>query len=128
HTVMAAATEDAGAASDEPAQGGVESGSAGAQTAQFAGARFGNALHAALEKVDFAAWATWCEGDSPPAAQQTLLLDALRDEGYADSDLDPGAELLGTLVGRTLTATLPEGGALHSLPAHERRAEIEFHF
>ena len=128
HTVMAAATDDAGAASDEPAQGGVESGSAGAQTAQFAGARFGNALHAALEMVDFAAWATWCEGDPPPATQQALLLDALRDEGYAASDLDPGAELLGTLVGRTLTATLPEGGALHSLPAHDRRAEIEFHF
>ena len=32
------------------------------------------------------------------------------------------------LVGHTLTVPLPEGGALCSVPEHERRAEIEFHF
>jgi len=32
------------------------------------------------------------------------------------------------LVGQTLTVQLPEGGALHSVPLHDRRAEIEFHF
>src|SRR5690606_36875661 len=53
---------------------------------------------------------------------------ALRAEGYAHEDLDDGLALLTSLVGRTLTVALPEGGALHALGKHERRAEIEFHF
>ena len=53
---------------------------------------------------------------------------ALRDEGYADVDLDDGVSVLVPLVGHTLTVPLPEGGALHSLGEGERRAEIDFHF
>src|SRR5690606_38478635 len=89
---------------------------------------FGNVLHAALENTEFGAWATWNEGDAVPTAQDAVLLKALRDEGYASEELADGLALLTTLVGRTLTVALPEGGALHALGMDERRAEIEFHF
>jgi exodeoxyribonuclease V beta subunit len=52
----------------------------------------------------------------------------LREEGYADADLDDGIAVLVPLVGQTLIAELPEGGALYSVPAQDRRAEIDFHF
>jgi len=132
HDTEAAATEDIGAASDEPAQAvdaelPVEA-AGDAYDPRFSGSRFGNVLHAALETADFAAWAGWREGDPAPQGQDALLLQALRDEGYAQDDLDDGLALLVSLVGRTLTVALPEGGALHALGEHERRAEIEFHF
>ncbi len=130
--VMAASTEDGGGATDEPAfepllanaVPGVDRDS----DPRFSGSRFGNVLHAALESVDFAAWSAWHEGDSAPETQQPILDDALRAEGYADTDLDDGIALLADLVGRTLTVALPEGDALHALTADSRRAEIEFHF
>lgn len=130
--VMAATTEDVGSAADEPALdpllqetvGPVDDG----HDARFSGSRFGNVLHAALERVDFAAWAHWRDGDSAPADQANVLRSALREEGYGETDLDDGAALLTGLVGRTLTVRLPEGGALHALNPDERRAEIEFHF
>ena len=95
---------------------------------RFMGSRFGNVLHDALENTDFAAWSGWQPGDAAPAQQAPVLRDALRGEGYADADLDDGMAVLVPLVGRTLTVVLPEGGALHSVPPSQRRAEIEFHF
>ena len=136
HAIAAAATEDAGAAADEPAQptDDVPAIEAAIEVAQapfdprFAGSRFGNVLHAALETAAFAAWAGWRDGDPAPGDEGAVLRQALREEGYADADLDDGLALLTSLVGRTLTVTLPEGGALHAVPADDRRAEIEFHF
>ncbi|MCD9029026.1 exodeoxyribonuclease V subunit beta [Luteimonas sp. BDR2-5] len=135
HEIAAAATEADGGADDEPAAPAPDTidtdgdaREADAFDPRFAGSRFGNVLHGAMEHAGFAAWAGWREGDPAPAGEDATLREALRNEGYAQGDLDDGVALLTSLVGRTLTTALPEGGALHALPAHDRRAEIEFHF
>ena len=94
---------------------------------RFSGSRFGNVLHEALEHVDFNAWASW-KDQAAPAAQEQALRAALLGGGYAEVDLDDGVAELASLVGRTLTVPLPEGGRLCELPADARRAELEFHF
>jgi len=94
----------------------------------YAGARFGNALHAALENVDFARWRGW-RGDAAPADQEQALRDALSANGYAGDDvLAGGSRLLAELVRNTLNLRLPEGVRLADLPAGARRSELEFHF
>jgi exodeoxyribonuclease V beta subunit len=94
---------------------------------RFAGARFGNALHAALEHVDFAAWHRW-RGELPPPHQLAPLLQALREAGYAsDADLEEGTPLLTRLVAETLNAPLPEGPCLAQIDPSARVAEMEFH-
>ncbi|MGB3393183.1 MAG: exodeoxyribonuclease V subunit beta [Stenotrophomonas sp.] len=131
HDTSAAATEDNGGAADEPAQPELETETAAQPEAfdpRFAGSRFGNVLHAALENTDFALWAGWQPGDAAPPGQDAIIATALRAEGYAGDDIAAGVAVLTPLVGQTLTVTLPEGGALHSLDASARRAEIEFHF
>ncbi len=133
HDTSAAATEDSGGAADEPAQTEAEAvqDPAAAQEAfdpRFAGSRFGNVLHAALENTGFGAWSGWRPGDGAPEGQAEVIARALRAEGYAGADIDDGVAVLTALVGQTLTVALPEGGALHSLGAGECRAEIEFHF
>ncbi|KRG41481.1 exodeoxyribonuclease V subunit beta [Stenotrophomonas pictorum JCM 9942] len=136
----AAATEDAGGAADEPLQATIddalESGADSAVVAtaadvfdpRFAGSRFGNVLHAALENVDFGAWGDWRPADPAPDGQAGIIEKTLRAEGYVDEEIADGVGLLTRLIGQTLTVTLPEGGALHTLGEGERRAEIEFHF
>ena len=94
---------------------------------RFAGSRFGNALHGALEQVDFAAWRDW-RGEEAPPGVDAMLRAALRAEGYVDADLDEGSALLAQLVGHTLATRLPEGARLCALPPEARRAEMEFHF
>ncbi len=95
---------------------------------RFAGARFGVALHDALEHSGFAAWQDWRPGDDAPVAQAEVITRALRQEGYADDEIDDGLALATALVGHTLTVVLPEGRRLCDVPEHERRAEIEFQF
>ncbi len=130
----AAATEQAGGAADEPAQAVIDDAVEAAPAPldafdpRFAGSRFGNVLHAALEHVDFGAWQDWKAGAEAPAGQAETIAKALRDDGYAEDDIADGVALLTRLIGHTLTVTLPEGGALHGLGEAERRAEIEFHF
>ncbi len=130
----AAATEQAGGAADEPAQAVIDDAVEAAPAPldafdpRFAGSRFGNVLHAALEHVDFGAWQDWKTGAEAPAGQAEIIAKALRDDGYAEDDIADGVALLTRLIGHTLTVTLPEGGALHGLGEAERRAEIEFHF
>lgn len=136
HDTAAAATEDSGGAADEPAQVDVDAEPASeAATTQpevfdprFAGSRFGNVLHAALENVDFGIWCDWQPGQAAPEGQAEIIAKAMRADGYIDEEIDDGVALLTELIGQTLTVTLPEGGALHSLDEGERRAEIEFHF
>ncbi|NWF35075.1 exodeoxyribonuclease V subunit beta [Stenotrophomonas sp. SAM-B] len=134
HDTDAAATEVPAPAADEPA--GVDLTLETEQPAvpleeidpRFMGSRFGNVLHDALENTDFAQWGGWQVGQSAPGEEAEILRASLRAEGYAEEDLDDGVTLLTALVGQTLTVPLPEGGALHDLPAEARRAEIEFHF
>ncbi len=133
HATDAASTEADAAAADEPvpplddvdanADAAIE-----AHDPRFTGSRFGNVLHAALEETAFAAWTGWQPGHEVPESEAGVLVAALRKEGYAQDDLPDGLALLTSLVGRTLTVALPEGGALHLLGNDERRAEIEFHF
>ncbi|MEI2432272.1 exodeoxyribonuclease V subunit beta [Lysobacter yananisis] len=96
--------------------------------ARFGGSRFGNVVHSALERVDFAAWRDWRDGDAPPPGQDEALAAAMRSEGYAEADIDDGLALLASLVGRTLVAPLPEGARLCDVPEPARRSEMEFHF
>ncbi|WP_313271896.1 exodeoxyribonuclease V subunit beta [Stenotrophomonas sp.] len=136
HDTAAAATEDSGGAADEPAQVDVDAEPATeAAVAQpevfdprFAGSRFGNVLHAALENVDFGIWRDWQPGEQAPEGQAEIIAKAMRADGYIDEEIEDGVALLTELIGQTLTVALPEGGALHSLGEGERRAEIEFHF
>ncbi|WP_448131046.1 exodeoxyribonuclease V subunit beta [Stenotrophomonas rhizophila] len=134
HDTDAAATEVPAPAADEPA--GVDLTLETEQPAvpleeidpRFMGSRFGNVLHDALENTDFAQWGGWQAGQPAPGEEAEVLRASLRAEGYAEEDLDDGVAMLTALVGQTLTVPLPEGGALHDLPAEARRAEIEFHF
>ena len=95
---------------------------------RFGGTRFGVAVHDALEAVEFAPWSTWREDDHRNDIDTAPLRHVLRSNGYAEADLDDGATLLETLIGRTLTTPLPEGVRLCEVPAERRRAEMEFHF
>ena len=134
HDTDAAATEVPAPAADEPA--GVDLTLETEQPAapleeidpRFMGSRFGNVLHDALENTDFAQWGGWQAGQPAPGEEADILRASLRAEGYAEEDLDDGVAMLTALVGQALTVPLPEGGALHDLPAEARRAEIEFHF
>ena len=136
HDTDAMATEAPAPAADEPAGGELPLeveplAPSEPQTEidpRFMGSRFGNVLHDALENTDFARWSEWRAGDAAPPEQAEVLRESLRAEGYGDADLDDGVAVLVPLVGQTLTVQLPEGGALCSVPAPDRRAEIEFHF
>ncbi len=94
---------------------------------RFAGSRFGNVLHTALERVDFAAWSQW-PTTAVPVEEIEQLEGALRSEGYPDEDVVDGVDALLPLVGHTLTVALPEGARLCDVPKQERLAEMEFHF
>lgn len=134
HDTDAAATEVPAPAADEPAGVDLTLDAEQPVTAsdevdpRFMGSRFGNVLHDVLENTDFALWAGWQAGQPAPGEEAEVLRASLRAEGYAEEDLDDGVAMLTALVGQTLTVPLPEGGALHDLPADARRAEIEFHF
>jgi exodeoxyribonuclease V beta subunit len=122
------AREDSGAAA-----GGAEDEVAGPvllprPRLRFAGTRFGNALHTALEGVRFGDWLEW-QGALPPPGQLEVLQEALRDQGFgSEADLEEGLPLLTGLVADTLNARLPEGAVLATRPPESRCAEMEFHF
>jgi len=100
---------------------------------RFGGTRFGNALHQALEHIDFARWRD-CDGESAPEGESRHLEQALREHDYPDSDIADGARELAALVARTLNATLPltpnpqSDVRLCDIPPQHRIAELEFHF
>ena len=94
---------------------------------RFGGTRFGNALHHALEHVDFVSWRDR-DGDDLPPREVQILRDALRSQDYPDSDAEAGVRELAPLVARTLNAPLPEGTRLADVPVDARIPELEFHF
>jgi exodeoxyribonuclease V beta subunit len=98
----------------------------------FAGERFGNTLHHALEHIDFSAWRDHA-GDAPPAGQETALQQALHSQGYREADWADGVRELVPLIAATLNAALPTRAGepdvrLCMLPLAQRVAELEFHF
>ncbi len=109
-------------AEDEPAEIALEP-----TVSPYVGARFGNALHAALETIDFARWRDW-NGDAPPPGEEDALRHALGANGYVDDGIAGGLAPLTALVRDTLNARLPEGVRLADVAPGDRRAEIEFHF
>lgn len=97
------------------------------QRSRFSGSRFGNALHEALERIDFAAWLDWRDV-LPPTGQLEVIASALRNWGYASElDQEEGMPLLTALVSETLNAPMPEGTRLAALPSSSRCIEMEFH-
>jgi exodeoxyribonuclease V beta subunit len=93
----------------------------------YVGARFGNALHAALETIDFARWRDWRD-DAPPPGEEEALRRALGENGYVDDGIAGGLAPLTALVRDTVNTRLPEGARLADIAPGARRAEIEFHF
>jgi exodeoxyribonuclease V beta subunit len=94
---------------------------------RFSGTRFGNSLHAALEKISMRKWLDWST-PLPPPGEFDILADALREHGYhSEDDLTEGVPLLTGLIGETLNVRLPEGARLAALPDAARCNEMEFH-
>ena len=111
---------------DEPAP--TEADPAPVHDPRFGGPQFGVAMHAALERADFAAWREWLPGDPAPGDEAATIAKALGEQGYADDLLDDGVALVTSLVGRTLRVVLPEGVQLCNVPGEWRRPELEFQF
>ena len=94
---------------------------------RFRGERFGNAVHHALEHVDFQAWQDHTDA-AHPAGEREVLVRALESQDYPADSIADGVRELTRLVAATLNAPLPEGGRLCDLSPSARVAEIEFHF
>lgn len=115
------AVAEEGGAQDEPVVAAFDG------DIRFSGSRFGNVLHDALERVDFAAWSDWPR--QPPSQPELAhLRAALHAGGYGEDDIADGIEVLVPLIGHTLTVRLPEGARLCDVPRDERLSEMEFHF
>jgi exodeoxyribonuclease V beta subunit len=91
-----------------------------------AGAAFGSAVHAVLEKADFAGWSA---PDSPPTTREMeTVASALRQFGVAlpQEQTDTLLAQTGMTVANTLSAPLPNIGPLAAVAPENRRAEMEF--
>jgi exodeoxyribonuclease V beta subunit len=109
-----------------PADDETPSAIAPARPRQFGGSRFGNTLHYALERVDFAAWRDHAS-ESPPHGQVQPLIDALNSQGYPEKQHEAGIRELTPLIADTLNTPMPEGVRLCDLPPEARITELEFH-
>ena len=132
HSFSQLAREDAGTAPDAIDEHGAEDEppepvAIELTDSPYVGARFGNALHAALETIDFAKWRDW-DGDAPPPGEDDALHRALGANGYVDDGIAGGLAPLTELVRDTVNARMPEGVRLADVALADRRAEIEFHF
>ncbi|HMB43749.1 MAG TPA: UvrD-helicase domain-containing protein, partial [Luteimonas sp.] len=68
-----------------------------AERMRFGGTRFGNALHEALEHVDFARWRD-ADGQQVPDGEATWLADALRRQEYPREVIADGVRELAPLI------------------------------
>ena len=89
------------------------------------GARYGNAVHAVLEKTDMA---TWLDADGCPPGERSLLERELRGAGYAGEE--QARALAGTvrLVAAAVSTPIVGDLRLADLKDADRRAEMAFHF
>jgi exodeoxyribonuclease V beta subunit len=93
----------------------------------LAGARFGNAVHAVLERADFAMWR---DAAAIPEAQRELIVRGLREQGLPEpGTISPERALaqVGDYVCSALNVPLACGARLCDLEPRRRRAEMEFH-
>ncbi|HWG10850.1 MAG TPA: UvrD-helicase domain-containing protein [Rhodanobacteraceae bacterium] len=93
----------------------------------LAGPRFGTAVHAALERTDFAAWRD--ARDIPPT-ERALLQRCLREQGLPEPGEvtpDHALAIVGECMRGALNVTLPCGVRPCDLGTEQRRAEMEFH-
>ena len=91
------------------------------------GPRFGNAVHNALEQVDFAAWhgpltTPW------PRGEVRVIRQALADQGYAGDELDRAVDATARMVAAALRAPVLASVCLADVAPDARLAEMEFHF
>lgn len=93
----------------------------------LAGPRFGTAVHAALERTDFAAWR---DARDIPQSERALLQRCLREQGLPEpGEVTPDRALaiVGECMRGALNVTLPCGVRPCDLAPEQRRAEMEFH-
>ncbi|HJU07882.1 MAG TPA: UvrD-helicase domain-containing protein [Rhodanobacteraceae bacterium] len=93
----------------------------------LAGARFGSAVHAALEKTDFSAWRDAC---GIPDSERALLERSLRAQGLPQPgtiSMERAISEVGECVCAALNVRLDCGARLCDVETHRRRAELEFH-
>ena len=93
----------------------------------LAGARFGNAVHAALERADFAVWR---DAQGVPEVQRDLIVRGLRAQGLPEPgtmSLERALAQVGDYIGSALNVPLACGARLCDLEPQQRRAEMEFH-
>jgi exodeoxyribonuclease V beta subunit len=93
----------------------------------LAGARFGSAVHAALEKADFAAWR---DAIDIPETQRHLVERSLRAQGLPEPgaiSLERAVAQVGEYISAALNTPLACGARLCELEPERRRAEMEFH-
>ncbi len=91
------------------------------------GAAFGTAVHALLEGADFARWPA--PGEDPDPRLRTYVATALRNHGIRPGNEgapEAVAAAVVQLIARCLHTPLPGIGPLSAVPAHRRRAELEF--
>ncbi|HEX7341149.1 MAG TPA: exodeoxyribonuclease V subunit beta [Rhodanobacteraceae bacterium] len=90
------------------------------------GPRFGNAVHAVLEKTDFAAW-RGSHGEIPPSAKN-LLTRELRAAGFGGDELARAQASTAPLIAGALNVPVVGGLCLADLAPADRCPEMAFHF
>ena len=93
----------------------------------LAGPRFGTAVHAALERTDFAAWR---DARDIPQSERALLQRCLREQGLPEpGEVTPDRALAitGDCMRGASNVTLPCGVRPCDVTAQRRRSEMEFH-
>jgi exodeoxyribonuclease V beta subunit len=93
----------------------------------LAGARFGSAVHAALEHADFDAWR---DAGEMPEAQRDLIARSLRAQGLPEPgtvSLERAVMQVGECMRGALNVPLACGARLCEVQPERRRAEMEFH-
>ncbi|MGH8216556.1 MAG: UvrD-helicase domain-containing protein, partial [Rhodanobacteraceae bacterium] len=93
----------------------------------LAGARFGSAVHAALEHTDFD---TWRDVDGIPETQHDLIARSLRAQGLPEPgtvSMERAVTQVGECIASALKVQLACGTRLCDVQPERRRAEMEFH-
>lgn len=98
-----------------------------ATATMLTGARFGSAVHAALEHTDFAAWR---DAEGVPETQRDLIVRSLRAQGLPEPgtlSLERAVAQVGACMRGALNVPLAGGIRLCEIAPTRRRAEMDFH-